>query len=217
MWDQAVEQTSGYASNAFLWVIYTDICLCFVQQHCFKQRVWIGGARPGEEEVYEFTLVQVSFNQCWSGIVLFDTIQVSIMRDFTFFIPIGYGYLTVFLLSIPFGCIYHARTFIPYTTSSLVSIWFRMVLTQIIISEYKDCCTLTYPPNINIWLVVQFQRPRDRFFYTIIDVDSSYLCIHMYTSPTLIQSLILGQILIASKRICLHMSKWSNRAKNEDL
>ena len=125
-----------------------------------------------------------------------------------------------------FDCIFAfdtIRVYIPcknlhtYTTSSLVSIWFRMVLTQIIISEYKDCCTLTYPPNINIWLVVQFQRPRDRFFYTIIDVDSSYLCIHMYTSPTLIQSLILGQILIASKRICLHMSKWSNRAKNEDL
>jgi hypothetical protein len=28
-------------------------------QHCFKQRVWISGARPGEEEVFEFTLIQV--------------------------------------------------------------------------------------------------------------------------------------------------------------
>jgi hypothetical protein len=44
------------------------------------------------------------------GSSLFDTIQVSIMKVSN--LPLGYGYLTVFLFSIPFGSIYHARTFI---------------------------------------------------------------------------------------------------------
>lgn len=34
------------------------LCATYLQ-HTFKQRVWIGGSRPGEEEIYEFTLVQV--------------------------------------------------------------------------------------------------------------------------------------------------------------
>ena len=36
-----------------------------------------------------------------------------------------------------------------------VSIWFRMVLAQIIIWIYEDSLILTYPPNVNIWLVLQ--------------------------------------------------------------
>jgi len=46
----------------------------FINEHCFKQRVWIGGARPGEEEVYEFTLVQrVGGN--WDGYWLTDSLR----------------------------------------------------------------------------------------------------------------------------------------------
>ena len=41
------------------------------------------------------------------------TIQVSTVRISHFLIPVGYGYLTVYLFSIPFGSIYHARVFIP--------------------------------------------------------------------------------------------------------
>ena len=33
---------------------------------------------------------------------------------------------------------------------TLVSIWFRMILIQVIPLEYEDPLTLTYPSNINI-------------------------------------------------------------------
>ncbi|KAG0626842.1 hypothetical protein M758_2G155800 [Ceratodon purpureus] len=46
----------------------------FVNEHCFKQRVRIVGARPGEEEVYEFTLVQrVGGN--WDGYWLTESLR----------------------------------------------------------------------------------------------------------------------------------------------
>ena len=45
---------------------------------------------------------------------LFDsTVWVSIVRIPHFLIPVGYGYMVAFLFSIPFGSIYHSRTFIP--------------------------------------------------------------------------------------------------------
>ncbi|CAN5965534.1 unnamed protein product [Sphagnum jensenii] len=46
----------------------------YVNEHCFKQRVWISGARPGEEEVFEFTLIQrVGGN--WDGYWLTDSLR----------------------------------------------------------------------------------------------------------------------------------------------
>lgn len=30
-----------------------------MKQNSYKQRVWIGGARPEEEEIFQFTMVQV--------------------------------------------------------------------------------------------------------------------------------------------------------------
>ena len=39
---------------------------------------------------------------------------------------------------------------------ALESIWSRMLLTQIITRVYKDSLTLTYPPTMNIWLVLEF-------------------------------------------------------------
>ena len=54
---------------------------------------------------------------------------------------------------------------------SLVSIWFVMVITQIISRVYNDSlAALTYPPNINIWLVLQFWYPR---------VGALIPCIHL--------------------------------------
>lgn len=41
------------------------------------------------------------------------TAWVSIMRISHYLIPVGYGYFTIFLFSIPCGSIYHARTFLP--------------------------------------------------------------------------------------------------------
>ena len=62
---------------------------------------------------------------------------------------------------------------------ALESIWFRMVLTQIITQVYKDW-PLTYPPNNNIWLVLQFGY---------LWVGSLLPCIHLYTRPTLVGTL----------------------------
>ena len=64
-------------------------------------------------------------NQCWFGIIFFDATWVSITRTSHFLIPVGYGYLTVFLFPLLCGSIYHARTFIP-RQDALVSIWLRM-------------------------------------------------------------------------------------------
>ena len=41
----------------------------------------------------------------------------------------------------------------------LISIWLRMLLTQMIIRVYKDPLTLTYSLNINIWMLLQFWNP----------------------------------------------------------
>lgn len=46
----------------------------FVNEHCFKQRVWVKGARPDEEEVFEFTLVQ-RVGGCWDGYWLTDSLR----------------------------------------------------------------------------------------------------------------------------------------------
>ena len=42
---------------------------------------------------------------------------------------------------------------------ALISICYRMVLTLIMTWVYKDALTLTHPPNISIWLVLQFWYP----------------------------------------------------------
>ena len=66
-----------------------------------------------------------------------------------------------FLFLIPVGSIYHARTFIHTVGKiALVSIRFRMLVTQIITYLYKDSLTMTYLPNLNIWLVLQFWYSR---------------------------------------------------------
>jgi hypothetical protein len=38
-----------------------------------------------------------------------------------FLIPVGHGYLTIFLFSIPFGSIHHARTFILYVKAPCIN------------------------------------------------------------------------------------------------
>ena len=48
---------------------------------------------------------------------------------------------------------------------------------------------MTYPPNINIWLVSQFWYPRVCSLIPFIDVDYSYSCINLYTRPTLVGTL----------------------------
>jgi len=46
-----------------------------VEQNRFKQRVWVQGARPEEEEIFQFTMVQVpvTLSACFSLAVISDT------------------------------------------------------------------------------------------------------------------------------------------------
>ena len=71
---------------------------------------------------------------------------VLILRMSHVFAPIGYGYLAMFYVSIAI------QIHIPCKNlhvQEMLLIWFRMVLTQITSSVYKDSFTLTCPPNIN--------------------------------------------------------------------
>eukprot|EP00897_Mesotaenium_endlicherianum_P002826 jgi/Mesen1/2571/ME000162S01697 len=45
----------------------------YVNEHLFKQRVWVKGARPGEDESFEFTLVQ-RVGGSWDGYWLTDSL-----------------------------------------------------------------------------------------------------------------------------------------------
>ena len=58
-------------------------------------------------------------------------------------IPFMYSYIT------------YELAFPGYNCASINM--FRMELTQIITWVYKYSLTLTYPPRINIWLILQFQ------------------------------------------------------------
>ena len=108
------------------------------------------------------------------------------VENFMFFIQIGYEYLVTILCSIPFGYIYCTMQESSYLGKIvLVSIWSRMGLVQIIDHVYEDILTLTYLPNINIRLVLQFGYPSVRSFNTINDVDWYYSCIHMYNGPAI--------------------------------
>jgi hypothetical protein len=108
------------------------------------------------------------------------------MRISHFLIPIGNGDLTVLLFSIPFGSIYHMRTFILRQNRQLL-ICFRMVSTHIITQAYNDSLTLTHPPNIHIWQVLPILMPTSRIFDTIYWCWLLVLCIHLYTRPTLVK------------------------------
>jgi hypothetical protein len=70
---------------------------------------------------------------------------------------------------------------------TLVSIWFRRVLTQIISWVYQDSFTLTYPPNISIWLALQFWDPLVGSLWYQYQCWLLILCIHLYIGPTLVK------------------------------
>ena len=83
----------------------------------------------------------------------FYTIWESVMRILYLLtgIGMGMGHLTAILFSISFGSIYCTMHELSYLNKiTLVSIWFRMVLTQITTHVYKDSLILTCPSNINI-------------------------------------------------------------------
>ena len=49
---------------------------------------------------------------------------------------------------------------------------------------------MTYPPDINVWLVLQYLYPWVGSLTALIDVDYSYPWTHLCTGPTLERPLI---------------------------
>ena len=45
----------------------------FVEENKYKQRVWIRGSRPEEEEIFQFTMVQ-RVGGCWDGYWLTESL-----------------------------------------------------------------------------------------------------------------------------------------------
>ena len=119
------------------------------------------------------------------------------VENFMFFIQIGYEYLVTILCSIPFRYIYCTMQESSYLGKIvLVSIWSRMGLVQIIDHVYKDILTLTYLPNINIRMVLQFGYPSVHSFNTINDVDWYYSCITCITVQRLHLNFLCIGVLI---------------------
>ena len=61
---------------------------------------------------------------------------------------------------------------------TMVSIWFEMVLTQVITQVYKDSLTLTYPSNINFRLVLWFSYPHVGFCVPLLIIDTMHSLIY---------------------------------------
>ena len=72
---------------------------------------------------------------------------------------------------------------------TLVSIWFRMVLTQIITWVYKDSLILTYPPNINIWWVRLWYHYIDYWYHAF-----TYILVqHWVDTKNILYGFVRGQ------------------------
>ena len=80
--------------------------------------IHVGAAAPGKcvylckvlREPENFSRANVCVYQCWTDIVFFYTIWVSIMRISH---SSDTNRLVVFLFFMPFGCVFHTRNFIP--------------------------------------------------------------------------------------------------------
>ena len=104
----------------------------------------------------------------------FHTIQVSIVKISQFLLPVGYGYsLTIFCFQ------YHSGLYTMQEPSYLgriaeISIWFRMVLTQMVIWIYTDSLTLTYPPHIKDSLIPLLMFIIDTMHSPIFQTETGY-------------------------------------------
>ena len=81
----------------------------------------------------------------------------------------------------------------------LLSIWFRIKLTQIMTWMNKDALLLTYPPYINIWLILQFGYMRVGTLMLIINTIHSliYRTQH-WLWPIACEYLMISQDRVAS-------------------
>lgn len=93
-------------------------------------------------------------------------------------------YVNIFVL-IPLGFVYHARTFIPRPSINVV---YNDNSPNSSSQVHKDSPTLTYPPNMNIGLVLQYGYPcvsslKPRLML-IIDTHASTYIPYQHRSPT---------------------------------
>ena len=98
--------------------------------------------------------------------IFFNTIWVSIMRISPFYISrvwvCMYEYVRTYVRMLVSDTIQNLNTKQGSSYQdiiTLVLIWYRKTMTQIIDKMYKDSLTLRHPPKTNIWLVLQFQHP----------------------------------------------------------
>ena len=140
--------------------------------------------RPQTDTTSWFPLRLRWFSQGGSCWFLF-AIEFSICAKKKKKILAWYGYLMIYIFSTPFIFTYHSNLHTihkPFNLGkiALVSIWFKMVLTQSISRAHKAFLTLRYPSNINIWLALELEDPQIHTSDTIIDVEYLYPGIHLY-------------------------------------
>jgi len=68
------------------------------------------------------------------------------------------------------------------------SIWYRIILSQIITQVYKDSFALTYPLDINVWLKSQIWYPSTWSLILLFYWCWMHLHTYIYTKPTLVLS-----------------------------
>ena len=90
--------------------------------------------------------------------------------------------------------------------SPLVSTRFWMALIQVITRVYKESLTLRYPPNINIWLVLQIWYPR----------VGSLILLWMLIVDTMHSTYILFQLWYKPVLVWYHFLKYHSSIYNED-
>ena len=139
-----------------------------------NERYLVGRVGPKDYRMYRSASLSLSFHLFWyySGIAIW------------------WHFLFCFQYH---SCLYNMQD-PPYRGKiAQISIWFRMVNTQIIPWVYNDFLILRYPPNINIRLVLQFWYTQIGFFDTIIDLDYWYHAFVYKSKPTLVNTTLATQ------------------------
>ena len=109
-------------------------------------------------------------------------------EDITFFLmPVAHGYLTVNFVSIPFGYIYHAKTFIPGQNRPTINMVQKGIDANNN-SGIKRYYHLDIPTKYQYFTGITILITTGRLLDTIIDVDYSYPCKHLHTRQMLVST-----------------------------
>lgn len=113
-------------------------------------------------------------NQCSIGIY---------NEDVTFFEWIRIWDSTIILFSTPCRSTYHAKAFISRQNCPIINM-IKNGIEQIITWIYKDSLVLRYPPNIDLWLVLQLQYPWvGSLIYLLILINDTMHTLHTGPNP----------------------------------